>query len=149
MLDKIKQIIEPILKDEDCELVELVFKRESGRQVLRLLVDKEGGIVLSECVKLNQRLSQALDESNVITERYILEVDSPGINRWFTARGDYDRAMGRLVRVTLNEAILEKKEYIGRLEEISESSIKIDVKKKGIIEVPFDKIVRARQEVEF
>ena len=149
MIDEIKKFIEPILKDEDCELVELVFRRESGRQVLRLFVDKEGGIVLSECVKLNQRLSHALDESNVITERYILEVDSPGIDRWFAARRDYDRAMGRLVRVTLNEAILEKKEYIGRLEEISESSIKIDVKKKGIIKVPFDKIVRARQEVEF
>lgn len=149
MIDEIKKLIEPILKDEDCELVELVFRRESGRQVLRLFVDKEGGIVLSECVKLNQRLSQALDESNVITERYILEVGSPGIDRWFAARRDYDRAMGRLVRVTLNEAILEKKEYIGKLEEISESSIKIDVKKKGIIEVPFDKIVRARQEVEF
>lgn len=149
MIDEIKKLIEPILKDEDCELVELVFRRESGRQVLRLFVDKEGGIVLSECVKLNQRLSRALDESNVITERYILEVGSPGIDRWFAARRDYDRAMGRLVRVTLNEAILEKKEYIGKLEEISESSIKIDVKKKGIIEVPFDKIVRARQEVEF
>lgn len=149
MIDEIKKFIEPILKDEDCELVELVFRRESGRQVLRLFVDKEGGIVLSECVKLNQRLSRALDESNVITERYVLEVDSPGIDRWFAARRDYDRAMGRLVRVTLNEAILEKKEYIGKLEEISESSIKIDVKKKGIIEMPFDKIVRARQEVEF
>jgi len=104
--------------------------------------------MLSDCVKLNEKISQALDESNVITERYILEVASPGIDRPFKIKRDYERAKGRMVRVTLNEAILDKKEYIGRLQEILNDSIKIDTKKKGILEIPFEKIIRARQEVE-
>lgn len=149
MIDKIKEIIEPILQEEGIELVEIVYRREAGRQVLRLLVDKEGGIKLTDCVRLNERISQALDESDIITESYVLEVDSPGVDRPFKIKRDYERARGRLVRVTLSEAVFDKKEYIGRLEEISDDYIKVDVKKKGIVDIPFDKIMRARQEVEF
>jgi len=148
MLDKIKEIIQPILDEEGVELVEIVFRQEAGRKVLRILADKEGGIKLSDCVRLNERISQALDELNIITEHYLLEVDSPGIDRPFKIKRDYERAKGRLVRVTLNEQILGKKEYVGRLEEILENSIKIDTEKKGVLEIPFEKIIRARQEIE-
>ncbi|MBU3912233.1 MAG: ribosome maturation factor RimP [Candidatus Omnitrophica bacterium] len=149
MLDKIRNIIQPILEQEDTELVDIIFHREAGRQVLRLLVDKEGGIKLYECVKLNQRISRVLEEGNAIAEDYVLEVASPGIDRPFKTKRDYMRAAGRMVRVTLSEAILNKKEYIGRLKDIMEDSIRVDVGKKGIIEVPFSKITRVRQEVEF
>jgi len=149
MLDQIKQVIQSILQQENTALVDIIFRRESGQQVLRLLVDREGGIRLSDCVILNKKISQALEESGVIAEGYILEVDSPGVDRWFSGRQDYERARHRMVRVTLNEAVLDKKEYIGKLEEALESAIKIEVKKKGIIEIPYERIVRARQEVEF
>ncbi|MBU1147676.1 MAG: ribosome maturation factor RimP [Candidatus Omnitrophica bacterium] len=148
MLDKIKQIIEPILKEEGVELVEMVYRREAGRMVLRLLIDREGGIRLGDCAQLNQRLSMVMDEADTITERYVLEVDSPGIDRPFKIKRDYERAKGRLVRVMLSEAVADKREHIGTLEEILEDSIKVDTNKKGIIEIPFDKITRARQEVD-
>jgi len=149
MMDKIKEAIGPVLKEENIELVELVFRKESGRQVLRVLADKEGGIQMADCVRLNQRIGQALDGADIIQESYIIEVDSPGIDRPFKTKRDYERACGRLVRVTLTERILDKKEYIAALEEVSDAGIKIDVKKKGVIEIPFEKIVRAREEVEF
>jgi len=147
MIEKIKEAIGPVLEAEAVELVDIIYRREAGRQVLRLLVDKEGGIMLADCVRLNERISEVLDQGNVITEKYLLEVDSPGIDRWFSSKRDYERAKGRMVRVTLNEAVLDKKEYIGTLQEVSEGSIKIDVEKKGIIDIAFEKIVRARQEV--
>tara|TARA_Y100000031_G_C8087897_1_gene322788 strand:+ start:186 stop:635 length:450 start_codon:yes stop_codon:yes gene_type:complete len=149
MIERIKKFIEPILQLEGVELVDLIYRKEAGRQVLRLLIDREGGITLSDCVGLNERISQVLEESDLIQEKYMIEVDSPGVDRWFKVKRDYERAKGRIVRVTLSEAILDKKEYIGRLEEILHEGIKIDVPKKGLIEVPFEKIVRARQEVEF
>jgi len=149
MIDKIKEIIEPVLKEEQIELVELIFRKETGRQVLRFLVDKEGGIQMADCVRLNQRIGQILDGANIIQESYIIEVDSPGIGRLFETKRDYKKAVGRLVRVTLNEKIQDKKEYIARLEEVSDRGVKIDVKKKGVIEIPFEKILRAREEVEF
>jgi len=148
MTEKIKEFIEPIVVREGAELVDMVFRKESGRQVLRLLVDKIGGIKLSECVMLNESISLALEESDLIHESYIVEVDSPGIDRWFTAKRDYERAKGRLVRVTLNEVVLDKKEYIGRMEDVTDNLIKVNVDKKGIIDIPFSKITRARQEAD-
>ena len=149
MIDKLKEIIEPILQEEQAELIEIIYRKEGRRQVLRLLVDKVGGIKLSECIELNKRISQVLEEADIITESYTVEVASPGIDRAFKVKRDYEKAKGRMIRVTLNEAILDKKEYIARLEEILDDSIKIDIKKKGIVEIPFAKITRARQEPEF
>ena len=149
MIDKLREIIEPILQKEEIELVEIIYRREGRRQVLRLLVDREGGIKLSECIELNKRISQIMEEADIITESYTVEVASPGIDRAFKTKRDYERAKERMIRVTLNEAILDKKEYIARLEEILDDSIKIDIKKKGIVEVPFAKITRARQEPKF
>ncbi|MBU0759764.1 MAG: ribosome maturation factor RimP [Candidatus Omnitrophica bacterium] len=149
MIDKITELIKPVIVSEKAELIDITYRKESGSQVLRLLVDKDGGIKLSECVRLNQIISRVLEDSGVIAEDYVLEVDSPGVDRPFKTKMDYARAAGRMVRVTLNEAILDKKEYIGRLQDIMDDSIRVDVGKKGIIEVPFSKITRARQEVEF
>ncbi|MFH1363914.1 MAG: ribosome maturation factor RimP [Candidatus Omnitrophota bacterium] len=149
MLDNIKTLIGPILQEEQVELVEAIFRKEAGKQVLRLLVDKDGGIQLADCTRLNQKIGQALDAVDIIQESYVIEVASPGIDRLFKVKRDYERAIGRLVRVTLNEKILDKKEYIARLEEVSDAGVKIDVNKKGIIEIPFGKIVRAKEEVEF
>ena len=149
MTDKIRELIQPVLKEEGVELIELIYRREGRRQVLRLLVDKECGITLEDCVGLNEHIGKVLEESDAIAEHYVLEVDSPGIDRPFKVKRDYERALGRLVRVTLSEAVLDKKEYIGRLKQVLEDSIKVDVKKKGVLDIPFTKITRARQEVEF
>jgi ribosome maturation factor RimP len=167
MVDKIREIIMPVLQEENAELVEIIYRREAGRQVLRLLVDRDGGIKLADCARLNERIGQVLDERDIIQESYVIEVDSPGIDRLFKTKRDYERAIGRLVRVTLSERIQNKKEYIARLEEVSDMGVKIDihpvrdnrrlkpdafsngVKKKGVIEIPFEKIVRAREEIEF
>jgi ribosome maturation factor RimP len=149
MVDKIQEIIEPVLKEEQAELVEIIFRKEAGRPVLRLLVDKCDGIQMADCVRLNEKIGQALDQADVIQESYVIEVDSPGIDRLFKTKRDYERAVGRLVRVTLAERICDKKEYIARLEEVSDAGVKIDVNKKGIIEIPFEKIVRAREEIEW
>ena len=149
MIDKIKEVIEPVLKEEQVELVKLIFRKEAGKQVLRILADKESGIQMADCVRLNQRIGQVLDEANIIQESYIIEVDSPGIDRLFETKRDYQRAIGRLVRVTLNEKIQDKKEYIAKLEEVSDRGVKIDVKKKGVIDIPFENILRTKGEVEF
>ena len=149
MIDKIKEIIEPIIKEEQAELVEIIFRKEAGRQVLRVLADKQGGIKLSDCARINERIGQALDQADIIQESYVIEVDSPGIDRPFRTKRDYEKAVGRLVRVTLKERVLDKKEYIARLEEVTDAGVKIDVKKKGVIDIPFEKIVRAREEIEW
>ena len=93
-LTAIRALIEPILVEEETELVELAC-RPQGRQLLvRLLVDKVGGITIQRCAKLNQRISNALETANLIEESYTVEVSSPGLDRPLATPRDFERAIG-------------------------------------------------------
>lgn len=115
--------------------------------VLRLLVDKEGGITLNDCAMLNEKIGTLLDGQGIMSQSYILEVSSPGVDRPIVTKKDFERAKGKVVRVVLNEPLLEKFEHIGILEEILEQGIRIKTEKMGILEMSFENIKRARQEV--
>lgn len=90
----IQSIVEPILADKGVELVELTT-RPHGRQLLiRLLVDKPGGITLAQCAGLNNHIGQALEAADLIEESYTVEVSSPGLDRPLTSKRDFERAVG-------------------------------------------------------
>ena len=96
-LTAIRALIEPILVEEETELVELAC-RPQGRQLLvRLLVDKVGGITIQRCAKMNRRISDALEMANLIEESYTVEVSSPGLDRPLATKRDFERAVGEEV----------------------------------------------------
>lgn len=96
-LTAIQALIEPLLVVEETELVELTC-RPQGRQLLvRLLVDKAGGITIARCAKLNRCISDALETSNLIEESYTVEVSSPGLDRPLATKRDFERAVGEEV----------------------------------------------------
>ena len=95
----IQLIVEPMLAEKGVELVELTA-RPQGRQVLvRLLVDKPGGITLAQCAGLNHHIGQALEQANVIEESYTVEVSSPGLDRPLASKRDYERSVGEAVQL--------------------------------------------------
>ena len=97
----LQALIEPILAAQDVELVELACRPQGGQVLVRLLVDKVGGITIQQCAQLNQRISQALDEAKLIEERYTIEVSSPGLDRPLVSQRDFERALGEEVRLDL------------------------------------------------
>jgi len=96
-LTAIQALIQPIVAEQETELVELTC-RPQGRQLLvRLLVDKPGGITVAQCARINQRVSEALETANLIEESYTVEVSSPGLDRPLAAKRDFERAVGEEV----------------------------------------------------
>src|SRR5690554_2185188 len=81
------------------EIVDVEFRREPGGRVLRVFIDKPGGVTLDDCQALSRRLSAKLDEVDPIEESYNLEVSSPGIERPLTKPKDYIRFAGHRVHV--------------------------------------------------
>ena len=93
-LQALRALIEPLLADQAMELVEL-SSRPQGRQVLlRLLVDKVGGVTIQECARANQRVGAAIDEAGFMPDSYVIEVSSPGLDRPLASRRDFERAIG-------------------------------------------------------
>jgi len=148
VIDKIKDIVSNILQDNGIELIDITYRRESGGNVLRISADTERGITIDECARMNEIISDALDESNVIEDKYILEVSSPGLDRPLKLKNDFLRVKGKKVRVHTYMAIDNKKEFIGNLEDASEKEVSILTDSGARVAIPFDKISSARLEYE-
>ena len=96
---RIEEIAAGLLPSLGLELVEVEYKREGHGMVLRLYIDRPGGVTLDDCSEVSRELSALLDVEDVIPGRYTLEVSSPGLNRPLTKEADYLRSIGRLVKI--------------------------------------------------
>lgn len=143
-LAAIRTLIEPMAAERDIELVELAC-RPQGRQLLvRLLVDKVGGITIQQCAQLNQRISEALETANLIEESYTVEVSSPGLDRPLVTKRDYERAVGEEVRLDVRIADGRFRETQGMLLAVQPEAIVLKTT-SGNITVPFDEIRVAKK----
>ena len=110
----VEKLLRPIVEDAGFELVDLQLRSEFGRWVLRLLVDRPGGITLDECAKLSRDVSPHLDVADILPFRYALEVSSPGIQRPLKGSSDFRRFVGETVHVQTAEAVDGRKTFRGR-----------------------------------
>ena len=108
LIAKLKDIIGNYLQGQGLDLIELIYRYGGRNLILRILVDKpEGGISLDECAHLNNEISRILDEENILQERYILEVSSPGLDRPIATKKDFQRCVNRKARFFLSELIFD------------------------------------------
>jgi ribosome maturation factor RimP len=113
-------LVRPVIEGAGLELVDVTFGRESGRRVLRVTVDREGGVDLDTISELSQRVSRRLDLEGFEPGPYALEVSTPGIERPLRHPKDFRRAVGERVRVKTEEGVLE-----GELRAAEEDAIRI------------------------
>jgi ribosome maturation factor RimP len=100
-------LVRPVIEGEGLELVDVTFGRESGRRILRLTVDREGGVDLETISQISQKVSRRLDLEGFEPGPYALEVTTPGIERPLRRPQDFRRAVGQRVRVKTGEGVLE------------------------------------------
>lgn len=114
-LQTIRQVAEPILSEAEAEVVELSWHRQGRQIVIRLLVDKVGGVTIQDCARLNQRIGAALDTEGGGDEPYTLEVSSPGLDRPLTTKRDFERALGEPIQVDCADSIRGAQRLSGTL----------------------------------
>ena len=123
--EAVEKIAEEILANTDYELVDVEYVKERD-WFLRVYIDKEGGIGLDDCQAVSGLLDEKLEELNIINDRYILEVSSPGLDRALKKEKDFKREMGKLVDITLYKAIDGEKMITGKLTGYTKDIITID-----------------------
>lgn len=97
--EKLVGLIEPVLSEVGCELVELQYVQRKSNALLRILVDRIGGVTLDECAEISRRASYLLEVEDPIESQYTLEVSSPGLDRPLTTGADFRRKVGETVRL--------------------------------------------------
>ncbi len=120
-------LIEPVLEPEGIELVEMEFKQERGRWVLRLYIDTSGGITLEHCELVSRQVGALLDMEDPVEDSYTLEVSSPGINRVLRREKDFRLYAGSPIRIRTRRKVGGRRNFKGILKGMEGSSIVIEV----------------------
>ncbi len=121
------------------DLIELDF----AGGVLRLTIDKPGGVTLDDCVAVNRRVSMLLDAQDPIEGSYRLEISSPGLTRRLKSLRDFDHFSGRKVKVLTKDGLVR-----GTIRGLAEDSVLLDVDGSEIL-LQMQDIVKANLEFDF
>lgn len=138
LVNEIYEMVKPIADELNYDIYHVEYVKENGELYLRIYIEKDGGITLSDCEALSRRVSDLMDEKDQIKDPYFLEVSSPGLNRTLFTEEHYKRFIGREVMVKFTKSVDGKKNIKGILKEVNEDSIVVEADQ--LINIPKDKI---------
>lgn len=148
---RVEDEIEKIVSSEGLELVHIDYHKQGRGFLLRIDIDKEGGVTLEDCELASHQISAYLDVEDVVPEEFELQVSSPGLDRKFYRDSDYRKFIGRLVRVKTAAAIRGLHVIVGRLKEFDGQQIVVTdpvIKKDPDYVIPMSEIKETRLEFE-
>ncbi|NIJ54947.1 ribosome maturation factor RimP [Dyadobacter arcticus] len=139
--EHLEVLLNPLLEDGNCFLIDIVMKPSKVSQKITILVDSDEGITIQQCTSISRRLAKQLEELELITEAYTLEVSSPGLDQPLILPRQYQKNVGRNLKLTLkNGEILQ-----GTLTNANDSQITLQLplpKKKSKVPVEDSSLIR-------
>ena len=154
VVDEVRVVVQPIVDEQNLELVDMEFLKEGKNWFLRIYIDKPGGIDIEECALISEKVSEALDaiDPDPIPQAYFLEVSSPGAERPLKTEADMQNAIGKYVHLSFYQAIDGEKFYEGTLKEVNDDSVVLTIRIKTRIkdiEIERKQIANARLAIQF
>ena len=153
------ELLEPLVRAEGLELVDVEFTKEHEGWILRVFIDrpshdpmqKEGGIGLEECGRVSHAVETALDVDLPVEHPYHLEVSSPGLNRRLKKKEHFERVKGKKVKVKTYGPVGEppRRNFSGVLTGVAEDAVQVQVEGGGEFRIPLRDIAKANLEFEF
>ena len=149
IVSKIERLIDTILTEKSFELVDLEYKSEGKGKIVRVFIDKQGGVNMDDCSVVSRELSILLDVHDIIPSSYNLEISSPGLTRQLKKPADFGKNIGKKLKLKLINPI--KKQYVLRnvnLVDFVDNTINIEYEGNNY-DIPLSSIVKANLELDF
>lgn len=127
LTETIEEIVEPIVLDLGCELVDVGIVSAHRRRIVRIFIDKPGGVMVDDCAVVSRDVAAIFDVEDCISGAYSLEVSSPGIDRPLRKLRDFERFAGNEVVINTFEPIEGRRNFRGQLEKVEGESIVVTV----------------------
>jgi ribosome maturation factor RimP len=148
LLENINKQIKSIVESSGLDLIELKVFPKGNSWVIRSIVDyASSGVTVNECASLNRSIASWIEKSNIFGNDFIVEVNSPGLDRPLREAKDFMRDKNRYIRIWLKESLKGTTYIEGKLLDVKERSILLKVK-EGILDIPFDIINKALQKID-
>lgn len=142
-LETIETLVRPVLGSMGYQLVERELVVDMGRLILRLYIDKEGGVTLEDCSAASRAISAHLDVEDPIPGKYDLEISSPGVERPLRYVEDFERFKGETVKLRTKEPMNNRQNYRGTLKGCDGANIYMTVDGQEFT-IPFSALLKAR-----
>jgi ribosome maturation factor RimP len=146
---RVWDVAEPLAAQEGLELVDVEYHAERGGMVLRLFVDRAGGVTVDDLSRFSRELGDLLDVHGETAGGYTLEVSSPGVNRRLVRPAHFQRYVGRRIRVRTGVPLAERRNFLGTLLSATEDEIVVRVGDGEEVRIPLAAITRANYEHDF
>ncbi len=145
-LGQVEAVVIPVLASHGLDLVDIEWQREGRRWVLRLFVDRPGGVTVGDCQVVSREAGDVLDAAALIDPAYDLEISSPGLDRELKTEREFAWAVGKAVRCWVREPVDGRRELGGRLLAASEAALTIEEGEGRTTEVARALVTKARLE---
>src|SRR5580765_5576887 len=132
-LEQIRSIAERVARSHGLEIWDIVSRRETTGQVVRVFIDRPGpaatpeeSVSIEDCAQVNREIGTILDVEDPLPFAYTLEVSSPGLDRPLRDAQDYERFAGRLAKIVVSEAVDNQKAFEGRLRGLERGDVLLE-----------------------
>jgi ribosome maturation factor RimP len=146
---RIREIASRVAEGSGLTLEFVEIGRMGGRRIVKMTIDREGGVNLDDCADFSRRVGAYLEAEDPIPGAYSLEVSSPGLDRRLVRLSDYERFRGQTAKVTLGAPVEGRRNFKGRLAGVEGSDIVMEVEGGRTVRLPFDSVEMARLVPEF
>lgn len=143
----VTELVEPVIQAHGLELVDVEYKREGRNWVLRIYIDKTGGVGVEDCKHVSRTVEDMIEVDDLIRTHYILEVSSPGLDRPLKKEKDFRRYLGKKVRINTYSPVDGRRNFKGTLTGFEEGAVHLDVEGEAFA-ITLSNIASARLEIE-
>lgn len=145
---RVREIAGRAASERGLELVHVELAGGARTPVVRVFIDKPGGVTHEDCSEVSHHVGTVLDVEDFIPGTYTLEVSSPGLERGLYDREDYERFAGRLAKLKTRGAINGQRNFRGRIAGVEGEEVLFDDKTSGRVRVPLPEIAKANLEID-
>lgn len=145
--DRIAEMARQVAEGHGVELDDVELMGRGRRSLLRVVIDKPGGVTLDDCEAVSKDLGAVLDVEDPLSGPYTLEVTSPGLDRPLKTAGHFRKHVGKLARVVTRVPVEGQNFLVGRISAADDEGVALDTA-RGEVRISFTNISRARLEAE-
>lgn len=148
VIEKIRNLAGPAAESLKLELVHIEIPGTRAKKVVRIFIDKPGGVTIEDCADLSRLLDVSLDAEDLFAGPYVLEVSSPGLDRELYSIADFARFAGNLAKIRIKPESELPKLLIGRIVAVAGDDIVFDDREAGKVTIPYSKVAKANLKVD-
>jgi ribosome maturation factor RimP len=150
VVERITELGQRALAGTAVEILEVQLRGAGKARLLRIYIDKPGGVTHGDCELVSERLGKLLDEEDAIPgEGYTLEVSSPGIERKLASPRDFERVIGQKIKLALREPIENQLRWEGRLQGVAGGSLELELPAGDLLRIPLTQVHKANLKFEW